>query len=61
MAEPAELSAEAVAIVKRAWGDNVDFSKGTTGYAFAKVVEAELQNLEELRSKMIALAATLVG
>lgn len=53
----AELDRDAVELVKRAFGDDVDFGKGTSGYHLAKVVEAEQGVMRELRVKLVALAS----
>ncbi len=45
--------------VRKAFGDDVDFAPGTSGYAMAKVVELELNNLDELRQKITALADSM--
>ena len=50
---------EAVDIVKRTFGDDVDLSKGTTGYHLTKMVEGELGKLDELRQQLIMLANTM--
>lgn len=50
---------EAKAIIKRTFGDNVDFSIGTSGHAMLRMVELDLDQTAELREKLTALAATL--
>jgi hypothetical protein len=55
-----ERRAEAKRLVKKAFGDHVDFSPGTSGAAMAKVFELELGNQDELRKKLEAVAATLL-
>lgn len=50
---------EAKTHVRKAFGDNVDFAPGTSGYAMAKVIELELNNLAELREKITALADSM--
>jgi hypothetical protein len=55
----ADRHAQAKAIVKKTYGDNVDFSPGTSGYALLRLVEFDLDRLADLRAKALALAATL--
>jgi hypothetical protein len=50
---------QAKKLVKEAFGDNVDLSPGTSGYAMMKVFELELGNLSELRTKITALADSM--
>lgn len=50
---------EAKKLVKQAFGDNVDLSPGTSGYAMMKVFELELGNLAELREKITTLADSM--
>lgn len=45
--------------VRKAFGDDVDFAPGTSGFAMAKVVELELNNLDALRQKIAALAESM--
>lgn len=55
----AELNAEAIQIVKRAFGDNVDLNEGTMGRKLVEVVTLELKDVEALQGKFLALAATI--
>lgn len=48
-------------IIKRTFGNNIDFSPGTSGYSLLRIVENELDQLAGLRTKMLKLAATLDG
>jgi hypothetical protein len=49
------LDPEAVTIVRRTFGENIDLSEGTTGYHLARVVGLELAQLAELREKLFSL------
>ncbi len=46
-------------MVKRAFGEDVDFAPGTQGYAMVKVIELELMGQEQLRAKIAALAESM--
>lgn len=50
---------EAKEIIRRAFGDGIDFSIGTSGFVMLKMVELELDQTSELRAKLTTLAATL--
>lgn len=50
---------EAVKIVKRTFGDDVDLSDGTVGDAFVKAITLEMSRLDGLRSQLLALAASI--
>lgn len=50
---------QAVEIVKRTFGDDLDLSEGTFGDAYVKLLTIELDDLDALREKLIALAITL--
>lgn len=51
--------AKAIVIARHSFGDDVDFAPGTSGYAMMRVVELELNNLDELRQKITALADSM--
>jgi len=46
-------------MVKRAFGEDVDFAPGTQGYAMVKVIELELMGQEQLRAKIATLAESM--
>lgn len=50
---------EAVKIVKRTFGDDVDLSEGTVGHHFVETVELELTQLQQLGEKLVALAVQI--
>lgn len=54
--EPKE---EAAKIVRRAFGDSIDLSPGTAGHAMVRMVELELEDLDELRRKVMTLATSM--
>lgn len=53
---PNEYDEEAVEIVKRTFGGDVDLRPGTVGHHFVRTVALELKDLNALREKFIALA-----
>ena len=53
---PEANNEEAVRIVRRTFGDDVDLSEGTTGHHLVKLVELELAQLQQLGEKLVALA-----
>jgi hypothetical protein len=53
------LNKEAVAIVKQAFGDDVDLRTETIGRQLTKLVEMELGDLASLREKLFALSSIL--
>jgi len=50
---------EAVKIVKRTFGDNIDLSDGTIGDAFVRAITIEMKGLEGLRDQLLELAASI--
>ena len=46
-------------IVKKALGDDIDFSIGTSGHAMMRMVELEMEKLDQLRVKITALADSM--
>lgn len=50
---------EAKRLVRKAFGDNIDLSIGTSGHAMMRVIELELGNLDQLRTKITALAESM--
>jgi len=49
---------EAIKIIKQTFGNDVDFSPGTSGYAMAKMIEMHMEEIATLRAKLEALTAT---
>jgi len=49
----------AQALTRKALGDDVDLSPGTTGHAVVKLFEEELKSLDELRAKVDAFTESM--
>lgn len=59
MADEAEFSREALDLVRRAFGDDVDLGPGTSARRLAKLVEAELAHLDAVRGDLLKLATAI--
>lgn len=59
MADEVEFSREALDLVRRAFGDDVDLGPGTSARSLAKLVEAELAHLDTVRVDLLKLATAI--
>jgi len=50
---------DAVKLVRRAFGDDVDLSDGTFGDTMVKAIAVEMSNLDKARDQLLKLASTL--
>jgi hypothetical protein len=54
-----ELREEAVKVIKRTYGDNVDLGPGTTGEALVCLTMVEMRDLEDKRERLLEFATAL--